>query len=472
MLSLISRDLASNYSLADIFAVPRYLRKLLDDTKKQHLQRQQASRRKQLERYPNTASYTGETVLPSAQQSVNGNAQAPEETTSPVYIVSPPVEQISLAPQSTQTASEVLQSGYSNEASTQQHSQEPVKPVEPIAQAPSAQQAIYTNPAVSQQPVQAVSNESSVFLNASQPQQPVQQSVQTAQLAYSNAPQPVYSEPFSGQQVWANVTSSQQPASPVPVAQQPVYSNTTAAPQLPLVGYGNESVPVVGYPNAPISQPPKGSFSNTSAQQLAVSQSQAVSLNITAAGVLAPQQNQSAIVSATGGAAISQAQNYAPTPTWVGTASQAPVVSQSTNQTAVPQTPNPASPPSPVQAVVQPNASVQATQAPPEHVLPQAANPNQTTSFQAPVANPAPAQVAATTETNASVQSAQEEPTFPAVIAAAASSVPSQNKTAGQAVPIGVIPPSAPASSQVTAAANQPLLSSQNGTQGVQGSLT
>ena len=468
MLSLISRDLASTFFLADIFAVPRYLRKLLDDTKKQHLQKQQASRRKQLERYPYTASYAGETVLPNAQQSVNGYAQAPEETTSPVYIVSPPVEQISVAPQSTQ-----IQSGYSNEASTQQHAQEPVKPVEPIAQAPSAEQAIYTNPAVSQQPVQAVSNESSVFLNASQPQQPVQQSVQTAQLAYSNAPQPVYSEPFSGQQVWANVTSSQQPASPVPVAQQPVSSNATIAPQLPLVGYGNESVPVVGYPNAPMSQPPKGSFSNTSAQQPAVPQSQAASLNITAAGVLAPQQNQSAIVSATGGAAISQAQNYAPTPTWAGTASQAPVVSQSTNQTAVPQTPNPASPPSPVQAVVQPNASVQAAQAPPEHVLPQAANPNQTTSLQAPVTNPAPAQVAATTETNASVQSAPEEPTFPAVIAAAAaSSVPSQNKTAGQAVPIGVIPPSAPASSQVTAAANQPLPSSQNGTQGVQGSLT
>ena len=470
MLSLISRDLASNYSLADIFAVPRYLRKLLDDTKKQHLQRQLASRRKQLERYPYTASYTGETVLPNAQQSVNGYAQAPEETTSPVYIVSPPVEQISVAPQSTQTASEVPQSGYSNEALTQQHAQEPVKPVEPVAQAPSTQQAIYTNPAVSQQPVQAVSNESSVFLNASQPQQPVQQSVQTAQLAYSNASQPVYSEPFSGQQVWANVTSSQQPASPVPVAQQPVYSNATVAPQLPLVGYGNESVPVVGYPNAPISQPPKGSFSNTSAQQPAVSQSQTVSLNITAAGVQAPQQNQSAIVSGTGGAAISQAQNYAPTPTWAGTASQAPVVSQSTNQTAVPQTANPAAAPSPVQGVVQPNASVQAAQAPPERVLPQAAN--QTTSLQAPVANPAPAQVAATTETNASVQSAPEEPTFPAVIAAAAaSSVPSQNKTAGQAVPIGVIPPSAPASSQVTAAANQPLPSSQNGTQGVQGSF-
>ncbi|XP_074627228.1 uncharacterized protein LOC141885237 isoform X4 [Acropora palmata] len=450
--------------------IPRYLRKLLDDTKKQHLQRQQASRRKQLEKYPYTASYTGETVLPNAQQSVNGYAQAPEETTSPVYIVSPPVEQISVAPQSTQTASEVLQSGYSNEALTQQHAQEPVKPVEPIAQAPSAQQAIYTNPAVSQQPVQAVSNESSVFLNASQPQQPVQQSVQSAQLAYSNAPQPVYSEPFSGQQVWANVTSSQQPASPVPVAQRPVYSNTTVAPQLPLVGYGNESVLVVGYPNAPISQPPKGSFSNTSAQQPAVPQSQAASLNITAAGVLAPQQNQSAIVSAIGGAAISQAQNYAPTPTWAGTASQAPVVSQATNQTAVPQTPNPAAAPSPVQAVVQPNASVQAAQTPPEHVLPQAAN--QTTSFQAPVANPAPAQVAATTETNASVQSAPEEPTFPAVIAAAASSVPSLNKTAGQAVPIGVIPPTAPASSQVTAAANQPLPSSQNGTQGVQGPAT
>ena len=470
MLSLISRDLASNYSLADIFAVPRYLRKLLDDTKKQHLQRQQASRRKQLERYPYTASYTGETVLPNAQQSVNGYAQAPEETTSPVYIVSPPVEQISVAPQSTQTASEVLQSGYSNEALTQQHAQEPVKPVEPIAQAPSAQQAISTNPAVSQQPVQAVSNESSVFLNASQPQQPVQQSVQTAQLAYSNAPQPVYSEPFSGQQVWANVSSSQQPASPVPVAQQPVYSNTTVAPQLPLVGYGNESVPVGGYPNAPISQPPKGRFSNTSAKQPAVSQSQTVSLNITAAGVLAPQQNQSATVSAAGGAAISQAQNYAPTPTWAGTASQAPVVSQSTNQTAVLQTPNPAAAPLPVQAVVQPNASVQAAQTPPERVLPQAAN--QTTSLQAPVPNPAPAQVAATTETNASVQSAPEEPTFPAVIAAAAAlSVPSQNKTAGQAAPIGFIPPSAPASSQVAAAANQPLPSSQNGTQGVQGSF-
>ena len=409
--------------------------------------------------------------MPNAQQSVNGYAQAPEETTSPVYIVSPPAEQISVAPQSIQTASEVLQSGYSNEALTQQHAQEPVKPVEPIAQAPSAQQAIYTNPAVSQPPVQAVSNEAPVFLNASQSQQPVQQSVQSAQLAYSNASQPVYSEPFSGQQVWANVSSSQQPASPAPVAQQPVSSNATIAPQLPLVGYGNESVPVVGYPNAPMSQPPKGSFSNTSAQQPAVPQSQAASLNITAAGVLAPQQNQSAIVSATGGAAISQAQNYAPTPTWAGTASQAPVMSQSTNQTAVPQTANPAAAPLPVQAVVQPNASVQAAQAPPERVLPQAAN--QTTSLQAPVPNPAPAQVAATTETNASVQSAPEEPTFPAVIAAAAaSSVPSQNKTAGQAVPIGVIPPSAPASSQVTAAANQPLPSSQNGTQGVQGSLT
>ena len=470
MLPLISHDLASNYSLSYIFEVPRYLRKLLDDTKKQHLQKQQASRRKQLGRYPYTASYTGETVLPNAQQSVNGYAQAPEETTSPVYIVSPPVEPISVAPQSTQTASEVLQSGYSNEALTQQHAQETVKPVEPIVQAPSAEQAIYTNPSVFQQPVQAVSNEAPVFLNASQPQQPVQQSVQSEQLAYSNAPQPVHSEPFSGQQVWTNVTSSQQPASPVSVAQRPVYSNTTVASQLPLVGYGNESVPVVGYPNAPISQPSKGSFSNTSAQQPAVPQSQAVSLNITAAGVLAPQQNQSAIVSATGGAAISQAQNYAPTPTWTGTASQSPVVPQATNQTAVPQTPNPAAAPSPVQAVVQPNASVQAAQAPPGHVLPQAAN--QTTSLQAPVANPAPAQVAATTETNASVQSAQEETTFPAVIAAAASSVPSQNKIAGQAVPVGVIPPSAPASSQATAAANQPLPSSQNGAQGVQGSLT
>lgn len=467
---MISHDLASNCSLANICSVPRYLRKLLDDAKKQHLQKQQASRRKQLGRYPYTASYTGETALPTSQQSMNGYAQAPEETTSPVYIVSPPVEQISVAPQSAQTASKVLQSGYSNEALIQQHAQETVKPVKPIAQAPSVQQAIYTNTAVAQQPAQAVSNEALDSLKESQTQQPAQQSVQPAQLVYSNAPQPVYSEPFSGQQVWANVTSSQQPASPVPVAQQPVYSNATVAPEVPQVGYGNVSVPVVGYPIAPLSQSSKGSFSNTSAQQPAVSQPQAVSLNITAAAVLAPPQNQSATVSATGGAAISQAQNYATAPTPAGTTSQSPVVSQATNQTAVPQTPNPAAAPSPVQAVVQPNASVQAAQASPEPVLPQAAN--QTTSPQAPVANPAPAQVAPTTETNASVPSAQEEPTFPAVIAAVASSVPSQNKTAGQAVPIGVTAPSAPAASQVTAATNQPLPSSQGGAQGVQGILT
>ncbi|XP_068700145.1 uncharacterized protein [Montipora foliosa] len=523
--------------------VPRYLRRLLDEAKKQHLHKQQASRRKHLSKYPYPASYPRVTAMPPGQQTATGYVQAPEGTPSPVYVVSPPVYEVTpapqpveqvnveqgksaVAPQSTQTPSNVPQLGYSNASLTEQPVQQSAKPAEPARQAALAPQATYANPVVSQRPAQPVSNEPSLmYPNVSLPQQPAQQSVQPEQPVISNAtiaPQRVYSNATPGQQSWANTTSTQQPVSPVPVAQQPVYYNVTVPPQPAKVGYGNVNVSVVRYPNTPVLQTSK-------APQLVVPQQvQPVFANATGTTVSAvPQQNQSAIVPAVVGAAVSQAPSDVTAPAQAG-AAQLPVASAvvpPANQTAVPQAPSAVPAPSPEQAVVQANASVQPARIPSAPVMPQAVNQtvatqvpssviapaqvavavktnasvppvqipstpalqfagNQTIAPQAPSAVPAPAQAVAAAQANVSVpqtqlQPAREEPTFPAVIAAAASSVPAQNITTGQAVLAVAKPASAPATSQVTAAsqaapspANQTFPSPPSGAQSAQGTVT
>ena len=442
------------------FAVPRYLRKLWDEVKKQrHQKEQEALVKHSYSTPPYSTNYQGVAAMPltPGQQALMGYAQElavqpssqATAASQPVYANATsgqqPVGQVTVTPQATnanvavppqptQQVSNAPQPVYSNASLSQQPVQKPVQTAEPVSNAP---QPVYSNASLSQQPLQkAAQAVEPVYSNASLYQQPEQQPLQAAQLVssvpqpafsnaslptqpvqklaepiYSNAtfaPQPVYSNATPSQQQveqgWSNVSSAEQPVSPVTGEKQSVYVDASVSTQIPQTQYGNASVPEAGYPSTSMPQPSEGGYSNMTARQpVYPQQPQPVDTNANAPAVAAtPQGNES-------------------------------VIPPTANQAAVPQAPS------------------------------------------VPSAFPASAQVVAAADANASVSQAQippaqVQPTFPAAITEAPPA-PAQNATAGQAVPMG-----APVSIQVTAApqpapaqTNQSLQSPEGAVQGAQG---